>query len=347
MANKSVYQDFEADALIHFGMESAPIYGVLTSTGVEDVLVTQDQTTYEKIRDLLIDVTESELTFINKKKAFIMPGCSVSQDRLKSALKEHKITVTNDYEKADLIVGHDDISLRSDDGRNIPVSKLLAKLWNYETIDGSTSGLASLESYSNPIILTEKITERIRYYNLDILDSIYDTWLITGMALNMAYRVETGKMSVVDPETVLHCSANKMVLDEELLTDLTRQFRAGGDDAALAAKILPTIDYTKNYHLFWRLAQNVDNNLYNFRRDKDMQYWLSQSDFNAFYRRSAQDMIQWLEEEGKLDAAAFRYLEPIVRREISINNRDLYVFKVSVKKEYQQYLKTKNNEKKI
>jgi indole-3-glycerol phosphate synthase len=34
----------------------------------------------------------------------------------------------------------------------------------------------------------------------------------------------------------------------------------------------------------------------------------------------------------------FRYLEPIVRREISINNRDLYTFKVAVKKEYQQYL---------
>ena len=35
----------------------------------------------------------------------------------------------------------------------------------------------------------------------------------------------------------------------------------------------------------------------------------------------------------------FKYLEPIVRNEISIHNRDLYTFKVAVKKEYQQYLK--------
>jgi hypothetical protein len=60
-------------------------------------------------------------------------------------------------------------------------------------------------------------------------------------------------------------------------------------------------------------------------------------------------MILWLEDNKYLNALSFRYLEPIVRREINISNRDLYVFKVSVKKEYQQYL-TKNkeqNEKKL
>ena len=50
-------------------------------------------------------------------------------------------------------------------------------------------------------------------------------------------------------------------------------------------------------------------------------------------------MILWLESKGKLDTVSFRYLEPIVRKEISIHNRDLYTFKVAVKKEYQKYLK--------
>jgi hypothetical protein len=61
--------------------------------------------------------------------------------------------------------------------------------------------------------------------------------------------------------------------------------------------------------------------------------------FTSFARKSAQDMIHWLEEEDRLCKTTFRYLEPIVRREISIHNRDLYTFKVAVKKEYQQYLK--------
>ena len=55
--------------------------------------------------------------------------------------------------------------------------------------------------------------------------------------------------------------------------------------------------------------------------------------------RSAQEMILWLEENELLDTISFKYLEPIVRKDINIYNRDLYVFKVSVKKEYQKYLK--------
>jgi len=50
-------------------------------------------------------------------------------------------------------------------------------------------------------------------------------------------------------------------------------------------------------------------------------------------------MILTLESESKLNPEAFKYLEKIVRKEISIHNRDLYVFKVSVKSEYKKYLK--------
>ena len=56
------------------------------------------------------------------------------------------------------------------------------------------------------------------------------------------------------------------------------------------------------------------------------------------YHKTAQDMILWLEEKDLLNKQSFRYLEPYCRKEISIHNRDLYVFQVSVKKEYKKYL---------
>ena len=112
MANKSVYQDFDADALTYFGLEKDTIYGVLSSSGVVDkVLCTQDQTTYEKLQTILTVPTEDGITFRTKKKAFILPKCNVSQDRLKAALREHSITVTNDYTLADLIIGHEGIMI--------------------------------------------------------------------------------------------------------------------------------------------------------------------------------------------------------------------------------------------
>ena len=55
-------------------------------------------------------------------------------------------------------------------------------------------------------------------------------------------------------------------------------------------------------------------------------------------------MVLWLEEQELLDSKSFRYLEPLIRKDIRIENRDLYVFQVAVKKQYRKYLK---NEKEI
>ena len=347
MANKSVYQDFDTDALTYFGLEQDTIYGVLSGSGeVNKVLCTQDQTTYDKINTILTVPTEDDQTFRTKKKAFILPKCNVSQDRLKAALKEHGITVTNDYELADLIIGHEDISThRLENADNIPSTVMMNKLWNYETTKGRASATHSKEVaiYNSglEVILTPKLTESVRYYDLDIETSLYDEWMLTGMAINLAHIIDTTDVSVIDPETVLHASANKMILDEQLLADLKVQLDSSryNEDRILALKIIPTICYKTNYHLLWQFAQDCSMITYADNRDKDLQYWIDASEFTKLERRSAQDMILWLDSKDKLDTVSFRYLEPIVRREISIHNRDLYTFKVAVKKEYQKYLK--------
>ena len=347
MANKSVYQDFDTDALTYFGLEQDTIYGVLSGSGeVNKVLCTQDQTTYDKINTILTVPTEDDQTFRTKKKAFILPKCNVSQDRLKAALKEHGITVTNDYELADLIIGHEDITThRLENADNIPSTVMMNKLWNYETTKGRASATHSKEVaiYNSglEVILTPKLTESVRYYDLDIETSLYDEWMLTGMAINLAHIIDTTDVSVIDPETVLHASANKMILDEQLLADLKVQLDSSryNEDRILALKIIPTICYKTNYHLLWQFAQDCSMITYADNRDKDLQYWIDASEFTKLERRSAQDMILWLDSKDKLDTVSFRYLEPIVRREISIHNRDLYTFKVAVKKEYQKYLK--------
>mgnify|MGYP001025001083 CR=1 FL=1 len=344
MASKSVYQDFDADALQHFGLDSAPLYGVLTSSSIEDVLVTQDETTYEKIVRLLSVPTETGQTFINKKKAFILPKCSVSQDRLKAALKEHKITVTNDYEKADLVIGHDDITKRIESGSNIPQTIMAGRLWNMEAANCTNGHFEIIDNHNNSVIVTEKITDKIRYYSLDISTSLYDEWMLTGLAVNLAHKIETGDAAVVDPETVLHSSANKIVLDEEMLELLTSQLSSyDSADHDLASKIIPTIDYTKNKHLLWEFAQKNNSNMYKFNRNKDIQYWMEQVKFTSLASRNAQDMILRLERSGELCKTTFKYFEPICRKEIQIYNRDLYVFKVNVKKEYLKYIQNEKN----
>ena len=340
MASKSVYQSYDTTALNHFGLDSAPYYGVLSSNVIEQVLVTQDETTFLKIRDILTNSTEDSTTFKTKKKAFVLPKCNVSLDRIKSALKEHGIYVTNDYELADLIITHDDIYERFESGENIKSTVLMAKLWNYQTLESTAGSVLAVDAYAGDVIYDGNLASKVRYYNCITGDSLYDEWMITGMAINLAHKVDSGLMGTINVDTVIYESANKQVLDETLLEDIQKYLQSYSDeDRAIAAKVIPTIDYLQNYHLLWEFAQNAERYMYHFNRDKDVQYWLEQSDFNRFSRKSAHDMIIWLEKKGKLDSVSFKYLEPTVRKEIHISNRDLYVFKVQVKPEYLKYAK--------
>tara|TARA_R100000278_G_C5476008_1_gene166443 strand:- start:1432 stop:2460 length:1029 start_codon:yes stop_codon:yes gene_type:complete len=341
MASKSVFQKYDTDALDYFDLASDPIYGVIAGSNVEDVLVTQDETTYSNIREIIAKPTETDQTFINKKKAFVLPSSPISNDKIKAALKEHKITVTNDYTEADLIVTHDDFNDSFENGQTIKTTKMMYKLWNYETTSGDpTSNLSLNQMIKNcgrHVIITPKITNNMRYYALDVEDSLYDTWAITGLALNLAYEIYVGNKSTVSIETVLHTSATRQPLNDDVVDQVIRMWNAGGDDREVAKQLLTTLDYSTNHHLMWKLTQELGSLHYD-HHSKDLNHWMTASRWEFYYNLNAEALIIWMEEQGYLDKVSFRYLEPIVRKDITIHNRDLYVFKVSVKKEYQKYL---------
>jgi len=350
MASKSVYQDYNTDAVEHFGLQAAPYYGVVSSNSVETALFTDSESTYNKIRDILQTGNLDASKLSTKKKAFVLPKSPVSLDRVKAACKEHKITLTNNYEVADLIITHDGCSERFDHGETIKSTVMMAKVWNYHTaIDSGCSSKNFVDEYietsGNEIILDEKADSIVSRYGCSNGESLYDSWMITGMALNIAYLIDTGEIDVIDVETVVNESAYKQELTESLMKDLIRQIDSyDEDDNNIAAMMLPTLDYNKNHHLLWKFSQEVGHKMYKFNRNKDVQYWLDVSNLGKFQNFNAESMIQWLEKQDLLCSENFRYLEPIVRKDITIYNRDLYVFKVEVKPEYRKYLKTiKNN----
>jgi len=170
--------------------------------------------------------------------------------------------------------------------------------------------------------------------------SLYDEWGIPGLALNLAHLIDTNQLDVLDVNDVLSASANVTILTKSLIDDISKWLDSNDkENKTLLGKILPTIDYIEKPHLVWELAQNIYHKLYYYTKDKDVKYWLAESDLEKLYHFSAQDMILYLEREERLDTESFRYLEPHVRRNISIQNRDLYTFKVNVKEEYKKYLK--------
>jgi len=340
--SKTVHQNFDIDALKYYELEDAPQYGVASNSACEikSIVFSDSQKTFKQVyNDLYIPTIKQ---FGSEKRAFLLPRSPVSIDRVKAALKEHGIILTNDYTDCDLIITHQQITNDFNDGTTIQASVMLAKLWNYSTISKS-SRMPHLGGYhnqtGNSIIYDDKFP-----FNIwgEEYDALMEGWMFTGLAINLAHMVKTLPLSVMNVEDVIYQSATKQILDEQMIHDITSSLESSDEDSiALTGKILPTIDYTQNYHLLWKLAHDINHRLRHYNKNKDVQYWMKASKMSDFYYMSAEDMILWLENEGELDKVNFRYLEPIVRREIRIDNRNLYVFKVQVKPEYRKLLKNK------
>jgi len=338
------------EQLEDFGLESQPVYQVALSRQSWDMgqaIFSDLNNTYKVMRNMFnteIDVVD----LTQYKKAFIIPGCPVSLPRLKEALREHKITVTNDIDKADFFVTHDEWSKYHSDGESIRTNTMMFKAMNYEAMDISVSeNLANKQSEPNvdpniKIVFDDKMAETYSRNSMDYDTDLYEKWVITPLAIQIAYRIRHEQIPVIYAETCLNESANKTVIDQQLMDDLIRMIQHGSEEEReLVKKMMPAIDYRKKKHLIWKLAKEVSGYMYRFNRDKDLNYWMEKSNFNSYGNKDAEEMIQYLEKEECLDSESFRYLEPIVRKEISINNRELYTFKVQVKEEYRKYLKIK------
>jgi hypothetical protein len=338
------------EQLEDFGLEGQPVYQVALSRQSWDMgqaVFCDLNNTYKVFQKYFNDEIDV-IDLTQYKKAFILPGCPVSQPRLKEALKEHNITVTNDVNKADFFVTHDDYGQFHTDGESIRTNSMLFRMTNYEAMDISTSeNLADKGSEPNVdpnirIVFDDKMAETYSRNSIDYDQDLYEAYVFTPLAIQIAYRIRHEQIPVIYAETCLNESANKTILDKQLLDDIIRMIRDGSEEEReMVKKIIPAIDYRKKKHLIWNLAKEVNGYMYRFNRDKDMNYWMDKSQFNLYGRNTAEDMIKQLEEEECLDVESFRYLEPIVRKEISINNRELYTFKVQVKEEYRKYLKIK------
>lgn len=346
MAQKTIFQKIDRIKYADLGYDDTCLetYGIPTDvagTNIQNMLFTENYADFEDIHGTLETETTDDLS-AGFKKAFVAPGLSVSADRVKIALREHKIVVTNDYELADLLV-IDDMLVDSHDDR-FRTTKMLHHKTNMYIIK---EGLAE-DHYKTTgawTVYCEKIKNTQNLYNMDYESAAYDLYGVSGLAIELADKIKSKKMDVVNVETVMMSSASKQPLTVELVDQLESMLSGGSDDRQLAGAIIPTIDYRTKPHLLWKLAgflyQRVD---YDFNRNKDIQYWAEKAGIRSLSRKSAQDAILHFENLDKLSSETFKYLEPIVRSEISIHNRELYVFKVQIKPEYRKYFKNKTND---
>ena len=249
------------------------------------------------------------------------------------------MVVTNDIDNADLILTHSNIGKKYRNNSYVRSGEIAFQLWNYDSaIDtAQTTDLGKKIELYDAVVCCENLREALEY-DFKYGDNILESWALSGMALKAAYLINTKAVETLSVDDLLNSSANKAVLDESLLETLKDLLDSyDSDNHEVAKKIIPTIKHNKNVHLIWQLMQEFYHKIDTFR-DKDVQYWLNKEDMYSYYSNTAEEMILELtEKHGKMDKESFIYFENICRQEIEISNRELYVFKVKLKKEFRHY----------
>ena len=341
MASKNIHAgEFPDQAVIDLGFEDGAETGFVCSD-VETIYLSESIAMYDKIKDILTLETTSDLTQV--KRAFVLPMHNVSTDRLKAALKEHKIGITNDYEKADFIIPHTNFYDQYSNVDNIPQSKLMFHLYNGYFQNDHRPLVADYNSDTgNNIILDKRSLNDRNQWNLDYDSAPYDSYCFSKMALTLADMVDKGEMEVVETDTILNQSANRVPMTEELMEDIKKMvngYDVSDEELAMAGKIIPTIDPTGEPYLLYKYAEEfLDNISYKYNRNKDVLYWMDKWNISYLSRLNAEQAIKHFEDKGLLDSRCFRALEVKCRKEIQIHNRELYTFKVQVKPEYRKYM---------
>jgi hypothetical protein len=340
MASKKSFIDINDAHLNHFNLELGDRMGLLVNDELCSIYVTDDITTWKNVTKNLVSSSYDIDNHSGKKRAYILPNCDVTVDRIKAACKEHGITITNDIDKADILLTHDNINRKYSNGDYVRSTDVSFKLWNYDTTnDCNGSGSLSLsitDSGYNTIVdwkLIDAIGNTFSYG-----DTLLEAWCLSGLGLKISYLIDTKQIETLSVEGVLNASATKVILDKSLLStikDLLNSYDR--DNKAMAGKILPTIVVDKNIHLVWELMSECSWEI-NQVTDKDVKYWLSKSNISDYSSMCAEDMILHLsKDDAVMDKETFRYFEKLCREEIEISNRELYVFKVKLKKEYRHY----------
>lgn len=343
---KKINQDYINEALIEFELESEPTYGVHSRSSqlntVDNVIISNEDEKFNIIANILASETNKIDIQIKKKiykKAFILPGNDVTQDRLKQACAEHDIKITNDLLKADIIITNDHIIEEKEDSQAFGKRSVMSNLSNYYAYKFAPSYLDATTSSTGRIVYTIDLGNQ---NNFTDDESIWDGYTMPGLAVNAAYQIRVNNVDVVHEDNLLNISANLLELTDQMVEDIENLLKGSDDDRNVASIMVPQIDYTKNKSLLWKLASNNKYSLDRFKRNKDLCHWKDRSDWDCIAYKDATEMVTYLEEREELTSEDFKLLEPYARKKIEVYNRELYTIKVCIKDKYKKYYGKKN-----
>lgn len=329
---------------------------------------------YKKITTLFNG--NNTVTIGKKDKVFICPGCKLPQFRIKEYLKTIKATLTRDIDKATVIISTEDMCEDVNNGykenKQARISKIYFEdrgMFCINPYDGNNDFENSYEYYEKSIEemgLTEsRITGNIENVlfssktidcvswtsalkrRSEILDNDY-AYFLYPIGLKLIYEILSKKIPVIHENDVCAVANSGLKLnDTEVFESIKMMLDGSSEDRNLAKQMIYNSDFKNAESQVYWLANNCSNLGYSSNRDKNRDYFCTESNFHMFTHMDEYEFIQYLHENDKLNTTIFeKYIVSFINdclEDLGHNKyKELFNFKISWKNEWLKYSKDEN-----
>lgn len=330
--SKAVYQEVSENIIDNFKVGAR--LSALTSNKKNGEIYSFDHGEFNRIAELLSPNQKFKKSS-TKRKAFVLPDVKYTVARIREYAKNVNLSIVNDLNEADVIISHNDVKKEFSYHDTISPKSLAFHYQGVVYINSEETETA-LCKFDHPKAIN--ISYQLnRWQSWRAKSSSDQFYLCTPLALMIAYQVEQHNVPVYNIEDIVK-EQEGIDIDKDLIDMLYSQCNSTDDDFKMAQKIIPTIDVSKKPYLIWHLVQKLTPYYYKLSKSKDVQAWMSKHDWDSLSGYNAEQFCKYLINKDEMTKEAFAELEPIMRREIVIYNRDFYKFQVSIKDEYKKYL---------
>jgi len=277
-----------------------------------------DNIVYEKIKKILTGNSTHNIK--TGDKVYVLPGHNLAHTRIKEYLKNNDANTTKNIENATVIAGTDNFH---EDNCNYTQVKLASIMFNYnpiyeftnneidviDTIDTSFNeyhpDYFKLKNQYKQSKITFMSPDAYNYinYNSNIHFAYGNTYFLTPQCMEIVYHVLSGKLRVLNDETISQSANSGMKLEDSKSYDTINTMLASPNekDKEMGVELLIHADLSGNidYHV-WKLSKAHYYIISGFDRSKALSFFLDYTKFAYFGNLNSEEFIKYADTKGIL-----------------------------------------------
>ena len=362
--------DFTTHPYMYYSETYGKSYGTLYSV---------NKKTFQKIQQLFNGDDTNAIGA--KDKVFICPGCKLPQFRIKEYLKSLKATLTREPEKATIIVSTEGMCEEVENGHRDNKQARLSKLYFKDTgmfafkkydENNNNEDYSDAEAYYN-----DKLENMNIYKNIENGENItFSSFLIDNVSwtsalirkidneeyddnkhylypitMKLIYEILSKKIPILHENDLCSVANSGLKLnDSEVFESITMMLKGTSQDRRLAEEMIFNSDYSDAEVQIYDLSRNYSSLGYSSSRNKNRDYFCSESNYYLFRNMDDYEFITWMHDNEKLTNEIFnKYFNNFKDEcldELGYNKYNkLFSFHIKPKDDWKQYFDDENKEK--